>query len=99
MNKCFINEPKSAISDLPHKSRNSHDVANSGEYSSASLGNILRLAQVCKKTGISKSGIYDAISKGTFPSQIRLSQRRVGWYEPHVDRWIRARIESGVANH
>jgi len=53
---------------------------------------ILRLAQVKQRTGISRSSIYNAIKQGTFPRQINLGPRAVGWVEKTIDSWIAQRI-------
>lgn len=54
---------------------------------------ILRLAQVAEKTGLSKSTIYLRIQKGTFPKQVKLGERSVGWLQNEVDDWLKSRIE------
>jgi prophage regulatory protein len=54
---------------------------------------VLRLALVKKRTGISRSSIYNGIKQGTFPRQISLGPRAVGWLESSVEDWIQARID------
>ena len=53
---------------------------------------ILRLSEVKERTGLSRSTIYLAISKGGFPQAVNLSIRCVGWLESEVDAWIAARV-------
>jgi prophage regulatory protein len=53
---------------------------------------ILRINEVCQKTGVSRSTIYDLISRGLFPKSIVLASRRVGWIESEVDDWIQRKI-------
>lgn len=53
---------------------------------------ILRLTDVKEKTGLSRSSIYLAISKGQFPRPINLTMRAVGWLETDVHNWINRRI-------
>jgi len=53
---------------------------------------MLRLPQVKQRTGLSRSGIYQRISEGTFPRQISLGARSVGWVEAEVEGWIVDRI-------
>ena len=53
---------------------------------------ILRLALVKKRTGLSRSSIYNGIKQGTFPAQISLGPRAVGWLESGIDDWIESRI-------
>ena len=55
--------------------------------------NILRLALVKKRTGLSRSSIYSGVKQGTFPAQISLGPRAVGWLESSIDEWIQSRIE------
>ena len=55
---------------------------------------ILRLPAVILRTSISRSNIYDKISKGEFPKQISLGgNRAVGWVESEIDEWINQQIE------
>lgn len=54
---------------------------------------ILRLALVKKRTGLSRSSIYSGVKQGTFPAQISLGPRAVGWLESSVDQWIQSRVE------
>ena len=53
---------------------------------------ILRLPQVEARTGLSRSSIYARIANGTFPPQVQLGPRAVGWIESEVEAWIRERI-------
>ena len=54
--------------------------------------NILRLPQVCQKTGLSRPTIYAYMKKGLFPAPIPLGERSVGWLESSVENWIDSRI-------
>lgn len=54
---------------------------------------VLKLKDVKDRTGKSRSSIYDGIKEGTFPSQITLGPRAVGWLESSIDAWIQSRIE------
>lgn len=49
---------------------------------------ILRLSAVLWKTGLPKSGLYRLIKEGSFPRQVPLTPRSVGWRESEVERWI-----------
>lgn len=49
---------------------------------------ILRLPDVKKRTGLSKTVIYDLINKGQFPKQLKLGQRAVGWKNSAIQAWI-----------
>lgn len=58
---------------------------------------ILRLKDVMKKMGISRSTIYDWLNPRsprydeTFPKQRRLGRQSVGWLESDLDLWIMQR--------
>ncbi|MBV1884533.1 MAG: AlpA family transcriptional regulator [Pseudomonadales bacterium] len=55
---------------------------------------ILRLPEVKKLTGLSRSTIYARISEGEFPKQITLGgTRAVGWLKADVESWIDVQIE------
>jgi prophage regulatory protein len=54
---------------------------------------VLKINDVKVLTGKSRSSIYDAIKEGTFPRQITLGPRAVGWLESSIDAWIQSRIE------
>ena len=53
---------------------------------------ILRLPQVKALTGLSRSTIYNHIDQGTFPKQISLGARAVGWIDREIHQWVAARI-------
>ncbi len=48
---------------------------------------ILRLSAVLWKTGLSRSGLYRLIKAGSFPRQVSLTPRSVGWRESEIERW------------
>ena len=52
----------------------------------------LRIADVCRVTGLPRATIYEMVGKGTFPKQVRLSPRAVGWSESEISKWQQARI-------
>lgn len=53
---------------------------------------ILKLPEVKKRTGKSRSSIYSDITKGTFPKQVRTGSRSSGWLESEINQWIENRI-------
>jgi prophage regulatory protein len=53
----------------------------------------LRLSDVKKRTGLSRSTIYLNISNGTFPKNINLGLRCVAWLESEIEAWMQARIQ------
>lgn len=53
---------------------------------------ILRLKEVQKITGLSRSTIYAEIAKGNFPKQVKLTgARSVGWHENTIVQWVESR--------
>ena len=55
---------------------------------------LLRLPEVKRRTGLSRSSIYLAISQGKFPKSVNLSERSVAWSSADIDNWIEERIEA-----
>ncbi|MGE3907142.1 MAG: helix-turn-helix transcriptional regulator [Reyranellaceae bacterium] len=55
--------------------------------------NILRLPDVKRKTGQSRSTIYDKVQRQEFPAPVKIGERAVGWIEAEVEAWVEARIE------
>ena len=53
---------------------------------------ILRLPEVRKVTGLSRSTIYSLIEQNSFPSQISIGSRAVGWISGEIDAWISGQI-------
>jgi predicted DNA-binding transcriptional regulator AlpA len=53
---------------------------------------VLRIAQVSKKTGQAASTLWLAIKSKTFPPPIKLSQRSVGWISAEVNAVLAARV-------
>ena len=54
--------------------------------------NVLRLPEVKSQTGLSRSAIYQRIAECTFPKQISLGSRAVGWLESDIQTWIKERL-------
>ena len=49
---------------------------------------ILRIAEVEKKTGLSRTTIWRREKAGAFPARKELGTNTVGWLESEVDKWI-----------
>ena len=56
------------------------------------MSRFLRLPQVEESTGLTRSGIYEGMAAGTFPSNFKITERAVGWLEEEVEAWKRARL-------
>jgi prophage regulatory protein len=66
---------------------------------STSPTRIIRLGEVMGRTGLRRSAVYDQITKGSFPSQVLLGPRSVGWLEHEIDGWIASRIGASRKNY
>jgi predicted DNA-binding transcriptional regulator AlpA len=47
-----------------------------------------RIRQVIDATGLSRTTIYRKIAEGSFPPQIKLGDRAVGWKDSDVYAWM-----------
>jgi prophage regulatory protein len=54
------------------------------------LGALVRLSDVCKLVGLSRSSIYSRVSEGLFPAPVKLSDHCVRWRREDLDAWIQA---------
>ena len=50
---------------------------------------ILRLKAVLARTGLSRSTMYRKMDKGTFPRNIKISERCAGWRESAIAEWLK----------
>lgn len=73
-----------------------------GKIKTPSVSNrVLRLPAVINKIGIARSTIYDWMDPKsprydpTFPKQVRLGLKSVGWLEADLDAWILGCISAG----
>ena len=58
---------------------------------------LLRLAQVCEVTGLSRMTIYRLEQRGEFPSRRQISANSVAWVDQDVMAWIDARPRANSA--
>ena len=49
---------------------------------------IIRIKTVLAMTGMSRSTLYRKVEAGTFPHQINIAERCVGWRQSAVSEWI-----------
>lgn len=54
---------------------------------------ILKIYEVVQKCNLSRATIYKKVKEGTFPRQIKLSERSSGWLESEVDQWIENKVK------
>lgn len=56
---------------------------------------LIRLSEVMRRTGLSRSQTYSLIQQGKFPKQISLTgARSSAWVSNEVDAWIHSRIDA-----
>ncbi|MFB9126538.1 AlpA family phage regulatory protein [Paraburkholderia dipogonis] len=57
---------------------------------------ILRLRDVMQIVGVGKTSIYQWMKLGSFPRQVRLGSRAIGWHAQEIEAWLVARKQVGV---
>lgn len=55
------------------------------------LDRFLRRREVLLATGLPNSTLYDLMSRGLFPRNVKISPRLVGWRETDIIAWQQAR--------
>ncbi|MCG7367147.1 AlpA family transcriptional regulator [Pantoea sp. ACRSH] len=56
--------------------------------------NFIRLSEVIKRTGISRSSIYRLVNKNKFPAPVKISEKNVAFIESEINDWIEKLINS-----
>ena len=56
---------------------------------------LIKRKDVERLTTLSRSTIYDKMSKGTFPRPVKLGERAVAWRESDVVAWLERRPQAG----
>jgi prophage regulatory protein len=51
------------------------------------MDNVLKIADVVSRTGLSRVAIWRRVRRGEFPAPIQLSENRVGWPETEIKAW------------
>ena len=83
-------DPESALRRLDAGSARLAAVAAPASRESNQSINILRLPEVIKRIGLCRASIYLHMAQGTFPKQISLGARAVGWFEHEIDAFLAA---------
>lgn len=52
----------------------------------------MRLPEVMKMTGLSRSSIYQLMKDGKFPKSIRISERTTVWVYAEVQTWMQVQM-------
>jgi prophage regulatory protein len=58
----------------------------------APIRRMLRRREIEGITGLSRSAIYDLMTRGLFPRPVTVSRHFVAWLEDEIAAWQRARI-------
>lgn len=53
---------------------------------------LLRLPEVCRRTGLSRSSLYRLVQAGKFEAPLKLTERSSAWRESAVQAFIQERI-------
>lgn len=83
------NPPSTNGADTPFAPSNETDTL----FSQAALGDFLRLPDVMKTTGKSRSSIFDDIKLGMFPRPVRIGKRATAWVQEEILAWKQKRIQ------
>lgn len=59
---------------------------------------LLKLGEVCHKTSLGSTFIYQQIRKDRFPKSIKLAEKCVRWRESEIDAWILQRQAESIAS-
>ena len=55
---------------------------------------LIRLVVVLEITGLSKTGLYEAINSSDFPKPVKISRRSSAWVKSEVLDWVKKKIEA-----
>ena len=58
---------------------------------------MLRLGEVMRLTGLSKTTIYRRYRDGTFPRPLKLGPQSIGWRRGEILEWIESLPRAGTA--
>lgn len=64
-------------------------------FNSNALIRMVRLAEVIRSSGLSRSSIYAGVKEGTFPKPVKIGKRSVAWSSEDISNWIAERINGG----
>lgn len=59
---------------------------------------LIRLPEVLRRVGVSKSTLYRMIREGAFPGGRRLSHRVTVWSEIKLAAWVERIVDSGTCH-
>jgi prophage regulatory protein len=89
----FPSSSSQAIARKPY-SLKSAGTGQNGISSNFDEVTFLRLPEVKKITGLSKSSLYALIQEKSFPAPVRLGARTVAWVRSEIRQWALDRIRA-----
>lgn len=72
----------------PENFTNGHDTAQPQVQPEARLSRLIRLPEVMKRVGLSRSAVYKRMSDGRFPKSRSLGPKCAVWVEAEIEQWI-----------
>lgn len=55
---------------------------------------LIRLSEVLKMSGLSRTALYKRIRAREFPAPVKLSERSVAWLQSEVNAWVDAKVQA-----
>jgi len=55
---------------------------------------LLRLSDVLDKTGLSRAMLYKLMKEDSFPLNVQISKRSVGWVESEIEGWMEQKLNN-----
>jgi prophage regulatory protein len=60
------------------------------------IDRVVRLPELKAIVGLGTSTVYELMAAGTFPKQVKLSARAVGWRRSELMAWLQSRRAEGA---
>ena len=57
---------------------------------------ILRMRDVIKRIGLSRSTIYKLMENNDFPKPMKLGSQAIGWRDADIEEWIQKRPQAAI---
>ncbi len=58
---------------------------------------LIKLPEVLKMSGLSRTALYKRVREQQFPAPVKLSERSVAWLQSEVNAWIEAKVQGREA--
>lgn len=72
----------------PENLSNGHDTVQPKVQPEARLSRLIRLPEVMKRVGLSRSAVYKRMADGRFPKSRSLGPKCAVWIEAEIEKWI-----------